>query len=592
MQAEKALPLDGIPEAPHPTESFTAVRADVQTQLSSPKDISAATNFFKPQGAESFLPSMPTPSGMEAAALTPAGMPIPGAEQMSPLINMIMKMPGHLGLASSFFEFLGSFFGGNDMLSMLDPITGQIMDGIGGLTEHLGIDLNLLPDDAPGLTTLGDATSLEPLNNKNLLSFNSSEPLDGPGLSLDHGFANAPDLNVNGGAPFGKPLFEQAGQETALNFAPAGENNLLAMDPGGGFGSTLGPNTGQAVDPQALQNQLPANQNYQMQGAQQGAGLERGVSGANGQNMGGQNLGAQGLDANGNPVNDANAAQNGAGGQGVDGQGDGQAASDAPETTSYTVKEGDNLWDLAGKHMGDSTRWGEIYKLNEGIIGNNPRLIMPGTELQLPGAGGLDGQHLAQDYTVKAGDNLWDISKDNLGGGEHWKDLYSNNTDVVGSNPNLIHPGQQLHMNGAEHGASHAAAGHAGGHVAGNHAAGNHLANGHSNHLSSNHTGNHAGAHPSTAHGISHTGGHTGGHASGHDISHAGNQNISHAGNQTSSHSADAGHGDKAISANPTKHTDVSSTPVELKAVAKSLPGIEMYQDGTGTSASTTDLGT
>lgn len=569
MQAEKALPLDGIPEAPHPTESFTAVRADVQTQLSSPKDISAATNFFKPQGAESFLPSMPTPSGMEAAALTPAGMPIPGAEQMSPLINMIMKMPGHLGLASSFFEFLGSFFGGNDMLSMLDPITGQIMDGIGGLTEHLGIDLNLLPDDAPGLTTLGDATSLEPLNNKNLLSFNSSEPLDGPGVSLDHSFANAPDLDVNGGAPFGKPLFEQAGQETALNFAPAGENNLLAMDPGGGFGSTLGPNTGQAVDPQSIQNQLPANQNYQMQGAQQGAGFERGVSGANG-----------------NPVNDANAAQNGAGGQGVDGQGvdgqgDGQAASDAPENTSYTVKEGDNLWDLAGKHMGDSTRWGEIYKLNEGIIGNNPRLIMPGTELQLPGAGGLDGQHLAQDYTVKAGDNLWDISKDNLGGGEHWKDLYSNNTDVVGSNPNLIHPGQQLHMNGAEHGASHAAAGHAGGH-----AAGNHLANGHSNHLSSNHTGNHAGAHHSTAHGANQTSG----HASGHDISHAGNQNISHAGNQTSSHAADAGHGDKVISANPTKLTDVSSQPVELKAVAKSLPGIEMYQDGTG--ASTPDLGT
>ena len=583
MQAEKALPLDGIPEAPHPTESFTAVRADVQTQLSSPKDISAATNFFKPQGAESFLPSMPTPTGMEAAALTPAGMPIPGAEQMSPLINMIMKMPGHLGLASSFFEFLGSFFGGNDMLSMLDPITGQIMDGIGGLTEHLGIDLNLLPDDAPGLTTLSDATSLEPLNSKNLLSFNSSEPLDGPGLSLDRSFANAPDLNVNGGAPFGKPLFEQAGQETALNFAPAGENNLLAMDPGGGFGSTLGPNTGPAVDPQALQNQnqLPANQNYPIQGAQPGAGLERGASGAGGQNSG------TGLDANGNPVNDANAAQNGAGGQGVDGQADGQAASDAPETTSYTVKEGDNLWDLAGKHMGDSTRWGEIYKLNEGIIGNNPRLIMPGTELQLPGAGGLDGQHLAQDYTVKAGDNLWDISKDNLGGGEHWKDLYSNNTDVVGSNPNLIHPGQQLHMNGAEHGASHATAGHAaGGHAAGNHAAGNHLANGHSNHISSNHTGSHtgshAGAHHSTTHGTNHTASHAADaghgdkaisatHASGHDISHAGNQNISHA-------------------ANGIDGAKVSSTPVELKAVAKSLPGIEMYQDGTGTSAA--DLGT
>lgn len=557
MPAEKALPLDGIPEAPHPTESFTAVRADVQTQLSSPKDISAATNFFKPQGAESFLPSMPTPSGMEAAALTPTGMPMPGAEQMSPLVNMIMKMPGHLSLVSSFFEFLGSFFGANDMLSMLDPITGQIMDGIGGLTEHLGIDLNLMPDDASGLSTLGDSSSLEPLNSKNLLSFNSSEPLEGARQSLDYGFANAPDLNVNGGAPFGKPLFEQAGQQT-LNFAPAngGENNLLAMDPGGGFGSTIGPNSGQ-IDPQNLPNQLPANQNYQMQGAQTGAGFERGVTGANPQGLDGQNLGNQGVDANGNPIGDANAAQNGAG---ADGQTNGQA--DAPETTSYTVKEGDNLWDLAGKHMGDSTRWGEIYKLNEAVIGNNPRLIMPGTELQLPGAGGLGAEHLAQDYTVKAGDNLWDISKDNLGGGEHWKELYSNNTDVVGSNPNLIHPGQQLHMNGSEgaaHTGSHLAGNHSAGHTgshASHHAASNHLANGHSNHLSSNHASHHA---------------------------------------------TDAGHGDKALTANPTKPAisqatsgldgaKVSSTPVELKAVAKSLPGIEIYQDGTASSA--TDLGT
>lgn len=565
MPAEKALPLDGIPEAPHPAESFTAVRADVQTQLSSPKDISAATNFFKPQGAESFLPSMPTPSGMEAAALTPTGMPMPGAEQMSPLVNMIMKMPGHLSLVSSFFEFLGSFFGANDMLSMLDPITGQIMDGIGGLTEHLGIDLNLMPDDAPGITTLGDSSSLEPLNSKNLLSFNSSEPLEGAGQSLDYEFAHAPDLNVNGGAPFGKPLFEQAGQQT-LNFAPANgaENNLLAMDPGGGFGSTIGPNSGQ-IDPQNLPNQLPANQNYQMQGAQTGAGFERGVTGANGQGMDGQNLGNQGLDANGNPTGDANAAQNGAG---ADGQTNGQA--DAPETTSYTVKEGDNLWDLAGKHMGDSTRWGEIYKLNEAVIGNNPRLIMPGTELQLPGAGGLGAENLAQEYTVKAGDNLWDISKDNLGGGEHWKELYSNNTDVVGSNPNLIHPGQQLHMNGSEgasHAGSHLAGNHAAGHTgshASNHAASNHVANGHNNHLSSNHA--------STTHGANHS----------------------------SNHGTDSGHGDKALSANPAKPAisqatsgidgaKVSSTPVELKAVAKSLPGIEIYQDG---AASATDLGT
>jgi hypothetical protein len=112
---------------------------------------------------------------------------------------------------------------------------------------------------------------------------------------------------------------------------------------------------------------------------------------------------------------------------------------------------------------------------------------------------------------------------------------------------------------GASHAGSHLAGNHAAGHTASHashHAASNHLANGHSNHLSSNHASHHA---------------------------------------------TDAGHGDKALTANPTKPAisqatsgmdgaKVSSTPVELKAVAKSLPGIEIYQDGTASSA--TDLGT
>jgi nucleoid-associated protein YgaU len=124
--------------------------------------------------------------------------------------------------------------------------------------------------------------------------------------------------------------------------------------------------------------------------------------------------------------------------------GDGATASGdmQPSSVDYTIKHGDNLWDIAHKHLGDATKWGDIYKMNQDVIGNNPSLIHEGAQLHLPGDG-----HLANaDYVVKPGDNLWDISKSHMGGGEHWKDLYHGNEGAVGSNPDLIHPGQHLNM--------------------------------------------------------------------------------------------------------------------------------------------------
>jgi LysM repeat protein len=49
-------------------------------------------------------------------------------------------------------------------------------------------------------------------------------------------------------------------------------------------------------------------------------------------------------------------------------------------------------------------------------------------------------------YTVKPGDTLWGIAKQTLGDGSRWHEIYNNNVDVIGKDPNLIRPGQVLRI--------------------------------------------------------------------------------------------------------------------------------------------------
>lgn len=55
----------------------------------------------------------------------------------------------------------------------------------------------------------------------------------------------------------------------------------------------------------------------------------------------------------------------------------------APKTTTYTVKSGDCLWNIAKKYLGDGSRYTEIYNLNKDKI-KNPNLIYTGQVLTLP----------------------------------------------------------------------------------------------------------------------------------------------------------------------------------------------------------------
>ena len=132
-----------------------------------------------------------------------------------------------------------------------------------------------------------------------------------------------------------------------------------------------------------------------------------------------------------------------------------KANTDLGVSGPYSVKAGDNLWDIARRQLGSGARWKEIYNLNSKVLGDNPSLIHVGTQLQLPGHGtdiatsavGAAGD--AHKYVVQSGDCLWKIARDHLGGGEKWGQIFQANHQVIGDNPRLIMPGQELNLTDA-----------------------------------------------------------------------------------------------------------------------------------------------
>lgn len=55
-----------------------------------------------------------------------------------------------------------------------------------------------------------------------------------------------------------------------------------------------------------------------------------------------------------------------------------------PKQKTYTVKAGDCLWNIAKKFYGKGSDYTKIYNANKGTIGSNPNLIYPGQVFTIP----------------------------------------------------------------------------------------------------------------------------------------------------------------------------------------------------------------
>ena len=119
----------------------------------------------------------------------------------------------------------------------------------------------------------------------------------------------------------------------------------------------------------------------------------------------------------------------------------------------YTVQSGDSLSFIAEQAYDDGTKWQRIYDHNKMVIGDNPDLIQPGQDLFIPH---YDPITQYANYTVQTGDTLLSIAERAYCDSKYWDVVWWANQRVIGLNPDDIKPGMDLfipHIPG--HGGGH-----------------------------------------------------------------------------------------------------------------------------------------
>ena len=99
------------------------------------------------------------------------------------------------------------------------------------------------------------------------------------------------------------------------------------------------------------------------------------------------------------------------------------------EYFNYTVVDGDNLWNIAQRFLGSGSKYPEIVSLNN----LSSDIIYPGQILKIPASSSTNSSGY-KTYTVVEGDNLWNIAQRFLGSGSRYPEIASLNnlsSDII-----------------------------------------------------------------------------------------------------------------------------------------------------------------
>ncbi|WP_454859670.1 LysM peptidoglycan-binding domain-containing protein [Promicromonospora soli] len=147
---------------------------------------------------------------------------------------------------------------------------------------------------------------------------------------------------------------------------------------------------------------------------------------------------------------------------------DGAGMVTTPQTRPYTVKPNDTLWALAHDHLGDGTRWHEIFNLdaNRKVLGAKPDFLPTGVVLRLPvdTETSTNGPNAASDpvraapaepadmvtHVVQPSDTLWSVAAERLNDPHRYPEIVQASSETIQPggdrlvDPDHIEPGWTL----------------------------------------------------------------------------------------------------------------------------------------------------